>query len=384
VRHAFSPYRIVTALAVVTLLAVATVGYLSWRINRVVRDQLVSDVASREALQPLGEFPAMTGLTRQAVEEGASGPLREQYRLGVAAASLGLLKVRTTSPDPQLRLLAERLLELGTEIARHEGIALEQSARDEGVAAIGTLEAAQYLEQVERFRGTAHTMVMGARSRVEEATQRVSDWTYLILAVVSLIAVALLVLWALTLRMLRRFLSENLLLIDRLETTSTHDRLTGLLNRHGFLVQAERVWAREQWVGVIFADLDGLKQINDSLGHLAGDAALAGAAEILRRMFRAQDLIGRLGGDEFVVLLPGGLPDDPTNLERRLDGAAKGFPALGEVPTLSISIGAIEVSTEAVSLDRALRDADGRMYERKRDRKGLAGPFSIEAAPSAP
>ncbi|HEX5581471.1 MAG TPA: two-component regulator propeller domain-containing protein, partial [Gemmatimonadaceae bacterium] len=93
-----------------------------------------------------------------------------------------------------------------------------------------------------------------------------------------------------------------------LRAMSLRDEMTGLYNRRGLLTLAEqqaRAAARERRGFVLlFADLDGLKWINDTLGHAAGDGAIVDAATLLRETFREADIIARLGGDEVVVLLP--------------------------------------------------------------------------------
>jgi predicted signal transduction protein with EAL and GGDEF domain len=84
------------------------------------------------------------------------------------------------------------------------------------------------------------------------------------------------------------------------------DELTGLYNRRGFMALAERQLklGRRSGRGMLFilVDVDGLKQINDSLGHSQGDSALRRTAEVLRKTFRNSDVIARMGGDEFAVL----------------------------------------------------------------------------------
>src|SRR5438132_6011309 len=91
-----------------------------------------------------------------------------------------------------------------------------------------------------------------------------------------------------------------------LQSLSLVDELTGLYNRRGFLAVTEQHLAairRNKKVPVVlYADLDGLKQINDSLGHHEGDRALVKSAEIFKETFRSSDILGRIGGDEFVVL----------------------------------------------------------------------------------
>ena len=105
---------------------------------------------------------------------------------------------------------------------------------------------------------------------------------------------------------------------DALTQQATHDSLTGLANR-GLLmdriVQALAVAARsQQAIGLIFVDVDGFKEINDTRGHAAGDSVLRQIAERLQSVVRPMDSVARLGGDEFVVLLPA--------LARRGDAAA--------------------------------------------------------------
>jgi two-component system cell cycle response regulator len=93
---------------------------------------------------------------------------------------------------------------------------------------------------------------------------------------------------------------------SQLQTLSIRDDLTGLLNRRGFLALAEqhlKTALREgRALAMFFIDLDGMKQINDTYGHLQGDIALRQTADVLRSAFRESDLIARLGGDEFTVL----------------------------------------------------------------------------------
>ncbi len=112
---------------------------------------------------------------------------------------------------------------------------------------------------------------------------------------------------------------------DNLRTTETQamtDALTGLLNRRSIMEHAEAEWQRARREGrslsVVIMDVDRLKQINDSLGHLAGDAALKTLAEIMRAGMRRYDWAGRWGGDEFLLVLPGAERDEAKTVAERL------------------------------------------------------------------
>jgi diguanylate cyclase (GGDEF)-like protein/PAS domain S-box-containing protein len=154
------------------------------------------------------------------------------------------------------------------------------------------------------------------------------------------------------------------------------DDLTGVFNRRGFLTVAEthlRLLARSNpgaAVLVFYADLNGLKRINDRFGHHHGSAALVGVAHILRRTFRASDIVGRLGGDEFVVLVPDAQPDDHQRIAARLDDHVRDYNRERHHPSsLTLTTGAAVASTKyPVSLEDLMNRADLAMYRRKHRR----------------
>jgi two-component system cell cycle response regulator len=159
-----------------------------------------------------------------------------------------------------------------------------------------------------------------------------------------------------------------------LQEASVTDELTGLLNRRGFMLIAEqlvKVAARNgQNLLLFFADLNGMKAINDTLGHLVGDRALVDTAAILRRVFRTSDVIARLGGDEFVVLAVDAVvtTSGPT-LAERLVGAIDKYNGSPSPFRLSLSVGtSVFDPTKPSSLAKLLSDADARMYEEKQKR----------------
>ena len=161
-----------------------------------------------------------------------------------------------------------------------------------------------------------------------------------------------------------------------LERLAITDELTGLLNRRGFTTLATHQAAlarRHGWPVVVFAlDLDGLKELNDRVGHHAGDAALRAVGDALRSVFRESDVVGRMGGDEFAVLLVDATEDVAASFEARLAAALSQRQTQDSESdyagmTLSLSVGSAACgSTQRRTLDELLRRADAAMYAHKR------------------
>jgi len=167
-------------------------------------------------------------------------------------------------------------------------------------------------------------------------------------------------------------LTERNRVQEELRSLSLVDELTGLLNRRGFLTVAQQTLNLAQRLEgpllLVFADLDGMKAINDNLGHCEGDRALIDTAEILRKTYRDSDIIARLGGDEFTVLAMGTSIKDATVLARRLQGQIDAHNTTGHRPYhLSISVGIVpydaKIRQPIVDL---LARADEAMYDEKR------------------
>jgi diguanylate cyclase (GGDEF)-like protein/PAS domain S-box-containing protein len=154
------------------------------------------------------------------------------------------------------------------------------------------------------------------------------------------------------------------------------DDLTGLYNRRGFLTLGERhlklAIRKKTGLFLLFVDLDGLKQINDTFGHLEGDRALIGAAEILRQTFRSADIIARLGGDEFTVFPLEAADWSADLLLSRLDEQLRAYNDAhadrGYRLALSVGVARFEPGT-AQSIDQLLEKADQALYEQKRRRR---------------
>jgi diguanylate cyclase (GGDEF)-like protein len=159
-----------------------------------------------------------------------------------------------------------------------------------------------------------------------------------------------------------------------LRHTSTIDELTGLLNRRGFFeLASERLramQARSQRAVLVFADLDGLKRINDELGHAFGDRALVETAHILRTTLRDGKLMARLGGDELVELacVDGAFHGDA--LRAHLEAGVANANARPDRPfTLAMSLGVSSTVDGERSADELIHGADGLMYQYKQARR---------------
>jgi diguanylate cyclase (GGDEF)-like protein/PAS domain S-box-containing protein len=165
-----------------------------------------------------------------------------------------------------------------------------------------------------------------------------------------------------------------------LRTQALHDALTGLPNRSHFLACLEQEIGQIQTtrsVAVMFVDLNGFKEINDTFGHEAGDEFLR---EIARRVNECVGTLGiaaRLGGDEFAVLLPGQTSKDATFVARRIVSAlGKPMEIAGEERQVGASIG-IAATAQPVDSTTLLRRADGLMYAAKRSRTGIVSDDAI-------
>ena len=168
-----------------------------------------------------------------------------------------------------------------------------------------------------------------------------------------------------------RFIRAQAARIQMLEHLAETDPLTGLFNRRGLAARlAERLSEarrHNEHGAVLFVDMDGLKRINDRLGHAAGDEAIRMVAEGLRSAVRAHDAIGRIGGDEFAVVM------SRIGHEAGLASAARigrtiGRLALvhkGEAVPLSVSVG-LAPFTGSETPEALLERADAAMYRQKR------------------
>lgn len=158
---------------------------------------------------------------------------------------------------------------------------------------------------------------------------------------------------------------------ERLRALSLTDELTGIYNRRGFFIMAEQVLKlairQKRGVYMLYADMDNLKEINDTLGHQEGDRALIYTANILKAAYRETDIVARLGGDEFVVIPVGRAGDDIKLISARLQERLETHNAIRSCNyRLSMSSGISFYNPESpCSIDELLKDAEKFMYEEK-------------------
>jgi diguanylate cyclase (GGDEF)-like protein/PAS domain S-box-containing protein len=162
---------------------------------------------------------------------------------------------------------------------------------------------------------------------------------------------------------------------EALRSLTLEDELTGLYNRRGFLTLAERhlklAVRRKIGLLLLFCDVDGLKVINDTFGHAAGDRAIIAAADLLRRSFRSADIIARLGGDEFTVFPLEAAGNSAQLLMERLAFNVDGYnEASGEPFKLALSAGVSRFDPDSSwTIQQLLDEADRQLYESRRARR---------------
>jgi diguanylate cyclase (GGDEF)-like protein len=165
-------------------------------------------------------------------------------------------------------------------------------------------------------------------------------------------------------------LLDNARLFERVRHLAVSDPLTGLANYRRLLDVLEKEMERSNRTGrpfsVLLIDVDGLKKINDTYGHLVGSRAICRLADILRLNSRAVDTAARYGGDEFVLVLPEAREKEATLVAQRIQEVMRNGM---EEPVISASIGASTYHGDNGRIERLLSEADQNLYAQKASRK---------------
>ena len=175
---------------------------------------------------------------------------------------------------------------------------------------------------------------------------------------------------------------KNSELVEQLHSAATTDELTGLYNRRALeerlAAEISRSLRHQLHTSILLLDLDRFKNVNDTLGHAAGDRLLIQVARVLRQQCRALDVVGRLGGDEFLVILPMTKPAEAqvfvARVQANLRDMEKDNPEFGPC---TLSMGIAESPRHGTTVSSILAAADTALYKAKR-----AGRNTVEIADS--
>jgi diguanylate cyclase (GGDEF)-like protein len=256
------------------------------------------------------------------------------------------------------------------------GVALADLAVGSSVSLIALLALAPFISVLQPSRratlfvGLVAVLVGVVLGAVQQQYQSTQNF-------IRILGVALSALLSLWVTSLRARLDDALELARQ---RADHDPLTGLLNRRELLARGEVLNTIREGnrpnLAVLMIDVDRFKAINDTWGHLAGDAVLVELAARCQAALRAGDLLGRFGGDEFIAVLVGGDPLHTVEVGERLVRVIDSSPVLSDAGVVSVtaSVGAAVIKA-GEPLEAAIRRADGALYEAKssgRDRLSVA------------
>ncbi len=170
-----------------------------------------------------------------------------------------------------------------------------------------------------------------------------------------------------------RDVTERRRMEQRLTFLSLHEPLTGLYNRAYFGETLERLRGSNSYpISLVSTDVDGLKLINDTMGHRQGDELLRAYAAMLRKCFRHGDVVARVGGDEFAAILPRTGPREVEKLQKALEEELTAFNNSHDDLVLSVSVGSATAADDSFSLEETFNMADKNMYRDKLHRSSSA------------
>jgi diguanylate cyclase (GGDEF)-like protein len=173
---------------------------------------------------------------------------------------------------------------------------------------------------------------------------------------------------------------KNSELVEQLHSAATTDELTGLYNRRALeerlAAEISRSLRHQLHTSVLLLDLDRFKDVNDTMGHAAGDRLLIQVAKVLKHQCRALDVVGRLGGDEFLVILPMTKPAEAQVFVARVQSSLRDMEKSGpEYGPRTLSMGIAESPKHGTTVSSVLAAADTALYKAKR-----SGRNAVEVA----
>lgn len=285
--------------------------------------------------------------------------------------------------------LANARLERVVTLARQRMDGLAQAIR---LAQAGSLEQAIVMlrqggsaQQMDRFRLELHGLMDQVRDERKEIGARITVEVRQASLLLLAICLSITLMVALAAGVLIRALKQNAALMQRLEDEATHDGLTGLPNRRLLFEWLEKVIGeaqrRHSSVAVFFVDLDGFKQINDKLGHAAGDVVLKTVATRFGTVLRNADLIARFGGDEFAVVVSESASHEhlASLAQRLVDALAPPMAAEVAAYPVGASIGIAVYPQHGADVATLIKAADGAMYIAKQAGKGCFQFAAVDA-----
>ncbi|OPX86026.1 MAG: putative diguanylate cyclase YegE [Pelotomaculum sp. PtaB.Bin013] len=179
-------------------------------------------------------------------------------------------------------------------------------------------------------------------------------------------------------------ITEQKRIEKQLKYLSFHDTLTGLYNRAFFEEEMRRLGnERHMPISIIMCDVDGLKLVNDTLGHHAGDELLVSASGIIKKCFRKSDIVARIGGDEFALILPNSNRNIAEKACCNIRNALAKYNAANTKNILSLSIGFAVKDDPSVSMAELFKEADNSMYREKLHHKESARNAIVQALTKA-
>ena len=332
------------------------------------------DIRMQKFIPILHDAPTITELARSAAVN-ANPNLKRPYLSLSNELKYSIEEIEQYAHQEEINRKVQTLNNVNSELVKMEHEAFRQIERGNPKVAENILYGEEYIEKALQFDNMSGELVTMLEESIENDLSEIRRRSYYSISAIMFCFLLIMVVWILIIQFIRRNVEERNRLMGMLKNLSTRDSLTGLYNRRGFLTlarQQKKISDRmNRKMLLIFCDLDGLKKINDSWGHGAGDRAIKETAAILKYVFRKSDIIARLGGDEFVVLTLETQPGDIENIEKRLQAVLKNHNEKSDTPyTISVSLGKeIYDPEQPRDIIEWISMADDAMYEEKKKKR---------------